>query len=164
MKNRLQFLFTIGLISALLACSNGEETTQKTPEQPIQQKTIAEKQLAFAAIKSLPRVIEGYKSFYRRWPQSMQDFDNGEYFFDTDYQAESIAKGFTVYLALTNDETGYKLWVLPENAKSGYLLTEDGKSLTELSTELLLSQIDSSYRQEAKKGALIFLTTKDRSP
>ena len=160
MRYRLQILLFAVIFSGLFGCSDSEEKTLKQPEPPRQESSKAEKLEAFEAIKSLPRVVQGYKAFYRHWPQSMQDFDNGEYFFDSDYMAESVTKGFTAYLALTNDPTGYKLWVLPERSSLGYQLSEDGRNLNEINADLLRSEINRNDFKQVQKGQLIFLTAK----
>ena len=125
-----------------------------------QQKSSAEKQHAYAAIKSIPRVVQGYKSFYHHWPQSMLDFDNGDYFFDSNYLVESVAKGFTAYLALTDADPGFRLWSLPESSAYSYRLTEDGKNLIETEKNQMLAEIEENYQVEAQKGALVFLVPK----
>ncbi len=160
MRYNLHLLLLAVIISVLFGCGNGEETTARQPEPIGQESSQTDKQEAFEAIKSLPRVVQGYKAFYRHWPQSLQDFDNGEYFFDSDYMAESVTEGFTVYLALTKDAAGFKLWVLPEHSTLGYHLTEDGKNLNEIKADLLLAEIDSHYLKVVQKGKLIFLTVK----
>ena len=140
--------------------TRGALNAQEQLAQLHQKKSSAEKHHAYEAIKSIPRVVQGYKSFYRHWPQSMLDFDNGDYFFDSNYLVESVAKGFTAYLALTADRSGFQLWSLPESSAYSYRLTEDGKNVIETEKAQMLAEIEKNYQVEAQKGALVFLVPK----
>ncbi len=165
MKSYFRLFISITAIATLFACSNNEKTQPEVDSQAqteqtsirLQQKSRDEKLHAYDAMKSLPRVVQGYKSVYRHWPQSIRDFDNGDYFFDSDYMAESINKGFIVYLALTANDPGYKLWSLPERSEYGYQLAENGRNLAKSNKAQLLAEIERDYHIEAQKGALIFL-------
>lgn len=126
----------------------------------LEKKLATEMQQAYVAIKSIPRIISGYKSVYRHWPQSIKDFDDGDYFFDSSYMLETIPQGFTAYLALTADEGGFILWSLPEGSDSSYRMTDNGKKVLREQKATLLAEIDRNYRIEADHGALIVLLPK----
>lgn len=127
---------------------------QLTALQEKRQLTI--KQAAFAALDSVQKVVEGYRSMAHRWPQSIKDFDEGDYFFDSAYMAESVSNGFTVYLALVG-EAGYRLWSLPNEGDAAFRLDDKGRALVGVDRAELLVDISSAYRVEAEKGALVFL-------
>jgi hypothetical protein len=162
-KYRLRPLFCIMLVAIIFGCSSSEEKEQPQVGQRSHASLIAEKLQAYEAVKTIPRVLQGYKSIYHHWPRSIKDFDNGEFFFDSGYLADSISKGFTVYLALTDDVSGFKIWSFPERSKSAYQLAADGVSLIETDAAEMRSELDSGYRIEAQKGELFFLLAKNLS-
>jgi hypothetical protein len=158
------FVYLTAIVT-FFACSSDDKTQTGVASQVQTEQTnelatknpAAEKLNAYDAVKSLPRVVQGYKSIYRHWPRSIRDFDNGDYFFDSDYMAESINNGFIVYLALTENDPGFELWSLPERSEYGYQLAENGRNLAKSNKAQLLAEIERDYRIEAQKGALIFL-------
>lgn len=139
------------------------EAAQKAEQQLeliLEQRARTEKKEVFKAVESISRVVTGYKSLFQTWPDSIKDFDNGDYFFDSAYMAESVSEGVQVYLALTADETGYRLWALPEAKTSSYRLAGNGLKLVETDRAEVLDNIAANYTTEIQKGALTFLTPK----
>lgn len=140
--------------------TRGALKAQEQLELLLQKKQKIEMQQAYEAIKSIPRVVSGYKSIYRQWPQSIKELDDGDYFFDSSYMAETIPQGFKAYLALTADENGFILWSLPDDSPASYRLTDNGGKVIRGEKQTLLAEINNNYRIEAQQGGLIILLPK----
>lgn len=116
----------------------------------------AVKQQAREILESLQLIVDGYHSVFKRWPESADDFDHQEYMFDSDYMAESVREGFTVYLALSAKE-GFSLWNLPKDGDLCYRLNSRERSMVEVARKDALAEIEAAYRAVSKKGSLVFL-------
>lgn len=127
--------------------------------QLLKQRQLAIIQSGFAALDSVHKVVLGYRSMFNRWPKSSQDFDTGEYFFDSDYMAESVPEGYRVSLVLTDNADGYRLWSFPAEGDVGFQLTATGRSVVEVNKAETLAAIEADYQLETQKGALsIFIS------
>ncbi len=123
----------------------------------LQQKQLRElKRQAADMLDSLQLVVEGYHSVFRQWPQSAKDFDKPDYLFDSDYMAQAVNEGFTVYLALAG-AAGRNIWSFPEQGGIGYRLNEASRSIVEVDRAATLTELETAYRVELQKGALVFL-------
>lgn len=111
---------------------------------------------AYQSLASIVKVIDGYKAMFNQMPRKARDFDNDTFFFDTDYMAETVPPGATVYLALGSGGA-YRLWSFPGEGADGYLL--DGKSgaFDKVARATALEQISGQFIEEKHKGGLVFL-------
>ncbi len=139
-----------------------EKPTESAKMEPSKQPPLPQEQIrqlkrqAFASLESVQKVVIGYHSVYHRWPASIKDIDDGEYFFDSNYMAESVTDGYEVYLALEGD-AGYQLWSFPQQARVGFQLNPQRRGVIDLERTAALKQIEARYRVEAEKGKLVFL-------
>lgn len=137
-----------------------EISSARAAEQPqaeTRRQRKAQQKAALAAVESIQNVVESYQLVYHRWPQSIRDIDDGDYLFDSDYMADSVAAGYEVYLAWTVGETGYRLWIFPEGEDFGFLQAGKGQALVGLSRERAMAEIEEVYAVEQAKGGLTFL-------
>ena len=140
--------------------TKGALKAEEQVEYLLQRRTIEQKQHAYDAIKSIPRVVFGFKSFNHCWPKSVADFDNNDFFFDSNYMADSVPTGYTAYLALTNEKPGYKVWSLSEQTDQSYRLHNNGKKVIETQKTQMMAEIEANYQIETQKGSLIFMVPK----
>ena len=102
------------------------------------------------------KVIDGYKAMFNRMPKKARDFDNATFFFDTDYMAETVPSGATVYLALGHGGA-YRLWSFPGEGADGYLLDGKTGAFDKVARATAMEEISVQYIEEKRKGGLIFL-------
>ncbi len=110
-------------------------------------------------LQDFQEVIEGYRSMYGSYPQSLKDLDNGEYFFDSDYLAESAPAGFDVYLSLGAAAGGYRIWVVPQGAVVGFMLDGTHSGVRKLTRDDILAEIERTSQRKTQKGQVAFLET-----
>lgn len=109
------------------------------------------------AVESLRRVLEGYKVMYGNFPNSAADLDNGEYFFDSAYLAESIPAAYQLYLALLSGEE-YKGYLVQRQGDVGFTLTSATEGLERSGKQELLALIAANFVEKERNGNLVFLT------
>lgn len=144
----------------LLDNSPGTTPAQQAHEQlaKIQKKNEGVlRQAVHAETESIRNVVEAYHSVYRRWPQSIKDFDDGEYLFDSDYMSESLGDNFSIYLAMSSQGSGYRFWSFPQEEKIAFRYESDRRTHTTVPKEDALAEIENSYSVEERKGSLTFL-------
>jgi len=134
------------------ATPSAEQAKQKTEAQ----REIERKRSAFSALESVFRVVDGYQAFSQRWPKSIEDFDAGDYLFDSDYMAASVGEGYIVYLALTGG-SDYQVWSVAASVPTAFRLDKQKRQVIAVRKEQELTEIDAAYRIEAQKNGLVFL-------
>lgn len=121
-----------------------------------QQKRQAAETGVLQSLETARKVMDGYAAMYQRLPQSLADLDNGEYFFDSAYLADSLSQGQELYLAWNADGRGYQLWSLADGA--GYAVHFD--SVEDRTVKLKPADVQKALQDEftlvtAKKGLKI---------
>lgn len=111
---------------------------------------------AYQSLDSIVKVIDGYKAMFNRMPRKARDFDNDTFFFDTDYMAETVPPGSTVYLALGSGGA-YRLWSFPGEGAEGYLLDGKTGAFDKIARVPALEEISVQFIEEKRKGRLVFL-------
>jgi hypothetical protein len=109
-------------------------------------------------VDSYVQVLDGFRTLFGRYPATVDELDGGGYIFDTDYFVEITPAGFELYLCLTGDEQGYRLWGFKQNAMLGFSVS-GGVALQLAKPEHLLIQIK-EFETLGKKGPLTLLRRK----
>ena len=103
--------------------------------------------------------LNGYQSMFGKFPASISDLDDGEYFFDSDYLSEMIPQPYTTYLALSADDPP-RIWPLHADKDSVYASIDQEGTLQQMSKSDALQEIEAGYTEVARKGQMVFLQSK----
>ena len=106
-------------------------------------------------IESYAQVFDGFKALFGRYPATLAELDSGGYIFDTDYLVEITPPGFELYLCLTGDQQGYRLWGCKKDAALGFTVSGN-ESMQLVRFEQLQLQMQ-AYPTLGRKGPLVLL-------
>lgn len=105
----------------------------------------------------LRMVLSGYQSMYGRFPASVHDLDQGEYFFDSKYLAETVPADGKIYLLLAGKD-GTRFWLLQQGVDSGYVAGMEG-TMQPLAPAELEKVVAENYRVIENIGNLVIVGT-----
>ncbi len=103
----------------------------------------------------LRMVLTGYQAMYGRFPASVHDLDNGEYFFDSQYLAEAVPADGKIYMLLAG-KGGTQFWLLQKGFDSGYLAGMEGR-LQPMEPGKVEAVVAADYRVKETIGNLVIL-------
>ncbi|TLM67130.1 MAG: hypothetical protein FDZ69_05190 [Deltaproteobacteria bacterium] len=109
-------------------------------------------------VDSYTQVLDGFRALFGRYPATVAELDSGGYIFDSDYLVEITPPGFELYLCLTGDAQGFRLWGVRKDAMLGFSVS-GGLPLELVKPEHLLIQLE-GFETLDKKGPLTLLRRK----
>lgn len=109
-------------------------------------------------VERLRMALAGYESMYGRFPSRVQDLDDGSYFFDSQYLAETVPADGKIYILLAGGE-GTRFWLTQQGDDAGYEAGMQGR-LQIVSPAEVDAQIDKEYRLVEDMGNLIIVAPK----
>jgi len=133
------------VVSAYPRTTAAEQARSKIPRL---QKFLAvrkDRELAAARkiLDRIRRIVDGYRAMYHRFPKSVADIDDGQFFFDSGYMADAVPEGYLVFLALGETPGGFRVWAFPRgrNYGLGFDSRRDGYQTVEKGPDALLAGV-----------------------
>ncbi len=148
------------LLADLVARYPSSQAAVKGQRQLQYIQTLREKRerLNFSKIlDSYKQVLNGYRSMYAEYPQSVEALDGSDYFFDFSYLAEITPNDYQVFLFLQNDGSGYRIWCVRGDSERGYVVDAAGQDMAPFERAETLEHIKSSFRSEKWNDKVVTL-------
>lgn len=108
-------------------------------------------------LDSYRQVLNGYRSVYSEYPANIAELDASGYFFDTGYLEEITEEGFQVYLWLTGDEQGFRVWCLRAEKPRGYAVDGTSRELVSFDRKELVAYLEQNFEVKQQVGRLSVL-------
>jgi len=106
-------------------------------------------------IESLRMVLTGYQTMYGQFPKAVQDLDDGNYFFDSKYLAETVPADGRIYLLLAGPQ-GTRFWATKQGDTTGYEAGMTG-GVQPVAPDTLEARLAANYRVKNTIGNLVIL-------
>lgn len=151
-------------LSDLIAKYPATQSGEVAKNHLVQIQNQRERRMRIAVAKVLDsyrQVFYGYYSIYNEYPRSLADLDESGYFFDEAYLEEVTPDGYTVYLLLSDDGSGYRLWGVIEENEWGYTLSSDNSDYVKFDVQDQVEELRESFDSESWGGSLVLLQSKE---
>lgn len=121
------------------------------------------RQELFSILESLQNIIVGYQGMSGRFPQVMADFDDGIYFFDSDYMLQLLPEDVTAWIELQAETQKYRIWVMREGEATIYSLGQNSQGIDQLKSGQFIQQFQKNVTVVERKHNLLFVNTRTSS-
>lgn len=112
----------------------------------------------FAILESMQTIVVGYQGMVGRFPQGMADFDEGTYFFDSDYMLELLPADVTAWVALPGEPGAYRVWVQRAGADVAYWIGQGSTGVRQIKQAQLQNELQEKFTVTERKQNLWFVT------
>jgi hypothetical protein len=145
---------------AMYPATNAGEVAQKHLVRIERQRERRERMAFTRVLDSYRQVLNGYRSLYSEYPRTLSDMDEKGYFFDAAYLEEVTPAGYTVFLWLREDGSGYRLWSTNDGKERGYSLGSESYTYSAFETEEQLDKLRGRFATDSWSSPLVLLRSK----
>ncbi|MDT8440103.1 MAG: hypothetical protein RQ723_00405 [Desulfuromonadales bacterium] len=127
----------------------------------VQMRRIWQESQAFGRlVESYLQVFGGYQTLYGRYPTSLAELDNSDYFFDSEYLQQLTGAAYQVYLWLPDDHHSFEAWFFADDQDQGYRISAAAPEKRRFDRDRTLADLQEAFRVVDRKGNLLVVRPK----